>query len=251
MGSTRTKERPYRKVQDEPVGSDGVLRVGMPRAPRLQAPGGTIHVVARCNNGRFLLEEAADFQSVLRCLSLMSASYQVTLYAYTLMSNHIHLLVQAPQTMPLGRPLRWFLTQSAKAYNKAHAGRGHFWEHRYRAVLVEDDPYVLAALRYLDRNPVRAGIVEDPTAYPWSSCAAYSLGTENPLVTYHPTYLGLGDSSEARSRKYRDLVTTVTDLELEGRDPRWTESRAVGSSDFLARFAQRRARSRPRRAASG
>ena len=117
-------------------------------------------------------------------------------------------------------------------------------------MLVEDDPYVLAALRYLDRNPVRAGIVDDPTAYPWSSCAAYSLGTENPLVTYHPTYLGLGDSSEARSRKYRDLVTTVTDLELERRDPRWTESRAVGSSDFLARFAQRRARSRPRRAAS-
>ena len=102
MGSRRLKDRPYRRVQDEPVGSDGVRRVAMPRHPRLQAPGGTIHVVARCNNGRFLLEDAADFESVLRCLSLLSASYQVTVYAYTLMSNHIHFLVQPPRKAPWG-----------------------------------------------------------------------------------------------------------------------------------------------------
>lgn len=208
----------------------------MSRAPRLRAPGGTIHVVARCNNREFLLNGPADFESVLHCLGMMRASYGVMLYAYTLMSNHVHLLFQAPPTMNLGRPLRWFLTQSAKAYHKTHPRCGHFWEHRYRAVLVEDDLHALTVLRYLDRNPVRARIVEDPTTYPWSSCAAYALGRANPLITHHPTFLGLSEYPKVRFRKYRELVTTVTDPTLEQRDPRWTESRVVGSPAFVARF---------------
>lgn len=192
--------------------------------------------MARCNNREFLLNEPADFECVLRCLALMRASYGITVYAYTLMSNHVHLLLQAPEVIRLGRPLRWFLTQSAKAYHKMHPRRGHFWEHRYRAVLIADDPHALAALRYLDRNPVRAGIVEDPTRYVWSSCAAYALGVANSMITFHPTFLGLSQYPKVRHRKYRQLVSTVTDPSLEKRDPKWTTARAVGSQTFVARF---------------
>ena len=102
------------------------------------------------------------------------------LYASTLMANRLHLLLQAPTTDALGRPLRWFLTQTAKAFHPARGRRGHFWERRYRACLVEDDLYALAALRYLDRNPVRTGLVPDPAVYPRSSCAAFALGAPNP-----------------------------------------------------------------------
>ena len=128
----------------------------------------------------------------------------------------------------LGWPLRWFMTETAKAFHKARGRRGHFWERRYQAVIVEDDLYALAALRYLDRNPVRAGLVDDPTAYPWSSCATYAVGTPNALVTLHPSYLGLSPYPAVRQRHYRTLLAPSTDPQADAQDPGWTTQRAVG-----------------------
>jgi putative transposase len=168
-----------------------VLQVAMPRLPRLYAPGGTMHMVARCNNGEFCFTDGKDFQILLEHLGEMSSVYQIKIFAYTLMSSHIHLLMQAPVADALGRPLRWFMTQTAKAFHQLRDRRGHFWERRYRACLVEDNVYALAALRYMDRNPVRAGLVEDPAVYSWSSCASYAKGAANHLIQFHPSYLAL------------------------------------------------------------
>lgn len=166
----------------------------------------------------------------------MSRTYEVFLYAYTLMSNHVHLLLQAPTCEALGRPLRWLLTETAKAFHRSRGDQGHFWEPRYRAILVEDDLYALAALRYLDRNPVRAGLVEDPVAYAWSSCTAHAAGTRNPLITYHPSYLALIPDAAVRQRHYRTLLAPSDDPRADGRDPRWTTERAIGTPTFLARY---------------
>jgi REP-associated tyrosine transposase len=141
-------------------------RVAMPRAPRLVVPGATVHVVARCNHRAFEFTTPEDFTVLLQKLQVVVASYELTLYAYTLMSNHVHLLLKAPPEGVLARPLRWFMTESARAFHRARKRTGHFWERRYRASLVEDDTYGLAALRYVDRNPVRAGLVADPSTYP-------------------------------------------------------------------------------------
>lgn len=230
-------------VKPYPVADDllaPVRRVQMPRAPRWIAPGGTVHVVSRCNNREFYLTTPDDFAVLLAHLREMCRTYDVVLYAYTLMANHLHLLLQAPTTDALGRPLRWFMTQTAKTFHKARGRRGHFWERRYRACLVEDDRYGLAALRYIDRNPVRAGIVEDPAAYPWSSCAAYARGTPNPLVTFHPSYLALSPYAAVRQRHYRILLAPTDDPRADSRDPRWTTQPAVGSPAFVAPFLRRR-----------
>lgn len=231
--------KPYPQV-------DGILgpvqRVQMPRAPRLHAPGSTVHVVARCNNGAFSFTTPEDFQVLLAHLRELVRTYEVTLYAYTLMANHVHLLLRAPESDALGRPLRWFMTETAKAFHKARGRRGHFWERRYRAVVVEDDLYALAALRYLDRNPVRAGLVEDAAAYPWSSCATYALGTPNPLVTLHPSYLAWSPYPAVRQRHYRALLAPSPDPTLDTRDSRWTTQRAVGTAAFVARYTPRRGR---------
>ena len=221
-----------------------LLRVAMPRAGRLYAPGGTVHVVARCNNREFSFTTPADFEVLLAHLREMLRTYAVPLYAYTLMSNHLHLLLQAPKLDALGRPLRWFMTETAKAFHRLRGRRGHFWERRYRAGLVDDDFYALAALRYLDRNPVRAGLVADPATYPWSSCAAYALGTPNPLITFHPSYLALSPSPKVRQRHYRTLLLPSSDPRLDARDPRWTRQRAVGSAAFLSRYLPPRGRRR-------
>jgi len=235
-------ETPY------PVVADllGPLRqVHMPRAPRVYAPGGTVHVVARCNNREFYFTAPEDSEVLLAHLREMRRTYEITLYAYTLMSNHVHLLLQAPKLDALGRPLRWFMTEIAKAFHRARGRRGHFWERRYSACLVEDEAYVLAALRYLDRNAVRAGLVDEPAAYPWSSCAAYAVGAPNPLIAFHPSYLALSPYSKVRQRHYRTLLAPSNEPIADGRDPRWTTQRAVGSPAFMARYAPRR-RGRPK-----
>jgi putative transposase len=211
----------------------------MPRPPRLRVPGSTVHVVARCNNREFLLAEDADFAQVRAALQVMGQTFGVVLYAYTVMANHVHLLLQAPPSDPLARPLRWFMTQAAKALNRRQGRTGHCWEQRYHACVVEDDTYALAALRYLDRNPVRAGLVQDPVTYPWSSCAAYTQGTADPLITLHPSYLALSAYPRVRQRKYRQLLQPGVDPLADGRDPRWTTTRAVGSPAFLARHRLR------------
>lgn len=211
-------------------------RVAMPRPPRLVAPGGTIHIVSRCNNREFYFKTTDDFTILLAHLAEMCGTYEVVLYAYTFVSNHVHLLLQAPTAHELGRPLRWFLTQTARAFHKARGRRGHFWERRYRACLVEDDPYALMALRYLDWNPVRAGLVVDPATYRWSSCAAYAMGRENRLITLHPTYLGLSPYAAVRQRHYRRLLAPSEDPRTDARDPRWTTQRAVGTDAFVAPY---------------
>jgi len=233
--------RPYPLVDDllRPI-----LRLAMPRAARLYAPGGTAHVAARCNNREFCFTIPEDFELLLALLREMIRTYDVTLYAYTLMSNHIHLLLQAPKLDALGRPLRWFMTEAAKTFHRIRKRRGHFWERRYRACLVEDDRYALAALRYLDRNPVRASLLADPATYPWSSCAAYALGTPNPLITFHPSYLALSPWPKVRQRQYRTLLVPSADARAEARDPRWTTQRAVGSAAFLTRYLPPRGRRR-------
>jgi len=112
-----------------------VLRVAMPRAPRLVAPRGTVHVVARCNNRESYFTTADDFEVLLAHLREMVRTYEGTLYAYRPMSNHVHLLLPAPKLDVLGRPLRWFMTESARAFHRARGRRGHFWDRRYRACL--------------------------------------------------------------------------------------------------------------------
>jgi len=215
-------------------------RVAMPRLPRLQAPGDTVHVVGRCNNREFCFTGPEDFHSLMARLGEMARMYAVTIYGYTLMANHVHLLLQAPPADPLARPLRWFFRETTRAWHRARGRRGHFWERRYWACFVEDDTYALAALRYLDRNPVRAGLVEDPAAYPWSSCAAYALGTPNPLISYHPSYLALSRYPKVRQRHYRALLAPSADPRADARDPRWTTERALGSATFLARHGLQR-----------
>jgi len=205
----------------------------------LVAPGSTVHVVARCNNREFYFTTSEDFELLLAHLRELVRTYEVTLYAYTLMSNHMHLLLQAPKAEALGRPVRWFMTETAKAFHKARGRRGHFWERRYRSCLIEDDLYALAALRYLDRNPVRAGLVADSTTYPWSSCAAYALGAPNRALTFHPSYLALSPSAKVRQRQYRTLLAPSADPQTDARDPRWSTQRAVGSLAFLDRHLPR------------
>jgi hypothetical protein len=105
---------------------------------------------------------------------------------------------------------------------------------------VEDDAHALAVIRYLERNPVRAGLGANSAAYPWSTCTAYTLGTPNSMITRHPSYLALSPYAEIRQRHYRTLLVPRGDTVADGRDPRWTTQRALGRPASVTRYAPRR-----------
>ena len=193
-----------------------------------------------CHKKEFLLKFAKDRQGWIDWLFEAKKRYGLVVLNYMATSNHIHLLLQAPGREELGRPMRWFMTETAKAFHRNRGRRGHFWERRYHACVVEDDTYALAALRYLDRNPVRAGLVDDPASYPWSSCAAYALGALDRAITFHPSYLALSPYVKVRQRQYRALIRPAADPVADERDPRWTTHRAVGSPAFVAQYVPRR-----------
>jgi len=91
---------------------------------------------------------------------------------------------------------------------------------------------------------VRAGIVEEPASYAWSSCASYAIGAPSRLITFHPSYLGLSAYPKVRQRHYRAILAPGPDPSLDARDPRWTSQRAVGSLEFLKRHIGLRGRRR-------
>ena len=181
-----------------------------------------MHVVARCNNRKFYFTTPEDFEVLLANLRELVPTYET-----------------------LGRPPCWFMTETTKAFHKARDLRGHFWERRYRSCLIEDGTYALAALWCLDRNPVNAGLVNDPLTYQWLSCATYFLGTPNRMITLHPSYFALSPYPKVRQRQYDALLAPSEDPRADARDPCWSTQRAVGSPAFVAPFAPRR-RGRPR-----
>lgn len=229
-----------------PLAADLAGPTGRATMPRLHAPGCTVHVVGRCNNREFGFTEAEDFGVVIAHLGDMARTSGGTLYGYTWMANHVHLLLKAPLMEPVAHSPREFFRETTCAWHRARGHRCHFWERRYRSGLIKEDLSALAALRYVDRNPLRATLVEDPTTYAWSSCAAYALSASNPLISYHPSYLALSPYPAVRQRHYRALLAPSGEAQADARDPRWTSERAVGSPAFLKRFLHRRPRRRIR-----
>ncbi len=124
----------------------------MPRIARIVGVQYLHHIVQRGNNREKVFLDPEDFKKYLFLLQKYSNEKKARILAYCLMGNH--LLLQSPAADVVGRPLRWFMTQTAKTFHRLRNRCGHFWERRYRICLVEDDLSALAALRYMDRNPV-------------------------------------------------------------------------------------------------
>jgi putative transposase len=144
----------------------------MPRGPRLDIEGGLYHVIARGVERRPIFRDDTDRQSFLRRLQMVAGEEGLQVFAYLLLDNHVHLVVRRG-AIALGQCMRRLLTGHSVMFNRRHRRRGHLFQNRYHAVLCEADNYLLQLVRYVHRNPVRAGVVLDPAAYRWSSHAAY------------------------------------------------------------------------------
>jgi putative transposase len=154
----------------------------MPRLSRVVIPGIPHHVTQRGNRRGVVFFGDHDRQAYLALLRDYSARHSVEVLAYCLMSNHVHLVVVPPTADALHRVLKPVHLQHAQRINRMHDWSGHLWQGRYFSSPL-DDEYLWAAIRYVERNPVRAGMVERAADYHWSSASARCRGTLDPVLT--------------------------------------------------------------------
>src|SRR5947209_1087353 len=148
----------------------------MPRHPRIHASGLLYHVMARGNNGQEIFLKGNDYEAFLEALDTVRKRYPFYLYAYVLMSNHFHLLLEVIEA-PTARIMQSLLTGYARRFNAINRHKGHLFQGRYKAIVCDRDSYLLELVRYIHLNPVRAGLVRRPGEWQWSGHREY-LGKE-------------------------------------------------------------------------
>ena len=163
----------------------------MPRKPRLFLPGQPQHVVVRGHNRDPILARHDDFQYLYRCVRDAASRNGLPVHAWVFMQNHLHLLVTPETEQSLPRAMQSIGRRYAQYFNRTYRRSGSLWEGRYRAGLVDTERYLLTCYRYIELNPVRAGIVKRPEEYVYSSYHANGLGKEDPLVMPHGVFLAL------------------------------------------------------------
>jgi len=211
----------------------------MPRTARAVVPGIALHAIQRGNNrGRCFFRES-DRTVYLSYLRRFAAPCGCLVHAYCLMSNHVHLLV-TPQTADACGLLMKRLGQHYVQYvNRAHRRTGTLWEGRFRSCVAASERYVLACYRYIELNPVRAGMVSHPHEYRWSSHCANALGESDGLLAPHPAYATLAESDAQRVIQYRGLFDAAL-------DPRLVDEIRGATRNGRALGAARNPRGRPR-----
>lgn len=181
----------------------------MPRLTRLTLAGCTHHVIQRGNNRQPVFVDDTDRRIYLAFLRDALAGEGCALHAYVLMTNHVHLLLTTGGTGVaggLGRVMQSLGRRYVGHVNRAHDRTGTLFEGRYRATILDSEPWVLACYRYIELNPVRAGLTSSPAEHPWSSHRRNALGRRDALVTEHATYRALGATAAERRAAYAALV---------------------------------------------
>lgn len=186
----------------------------MPRQPRYFIPNLPQHVVARGIDRQAVFFEEQDYQLYRQALHKAATDCQCQVHAYVLMTNHVHLLVTPAQERSLSLMMQAMGRNYVQRLNARYERTGTLWEGRYKASLVQTDFYLLACQRYIELNPVRAGMVAAPGEYPYSSYGHHALGKQDPLLTPHTSYLRLHHDQSARLRAYRALFSDTLSEDL-------------------------------------
>ena len=185
----------------------------MARRLRLFIPGIPCHIVQRGNNRQACFFDNDDFSAYMHILSGALQRYDVQLHAFVLMTNHVHLLATPNSKEGIPRVMQAVGRHYVRSINYCYQRSGTLWEGRYKASLIDSDNYLLHCQRYIELNPVRAGMVELPCDYHWSSYHTNARGIASNLLTAHPCYLQLGKTASQRQYAYRELFSSALDTD--------------------------------------
>ncbi len=215
----------------------------MARKLRFFVPGLAAHVVQRGNDRREVFYRDGDYRLYLELLREGCAEFGCSLHAYVLMGNHVHLLLTPADCNGISLLMQQIGRLYVPYVNRHYGRTGALWEGRFHAGLVEDARYLLACYRYIELNPVRAGLATDPGDYRWSSYHANGAGEPDPLLTPHSVYLALGENCYSREAAYRGLFQEqIPEQEWQNIRRATRANAALGGDELADRMEQIMAR---------
>jgi putative transposase len=216
----------------------------MPRRPRLDLSGIPQHVVQRGNDRQPCFFADVDRQRYLQDLKEIALREGCSVHAYVLMTNHVHLLMTPTGSGQIARVMQALGRRYVRYINDRYHRTGTLWEGRYKSSLVDRDTYLLHCYRYIELNPVRAGMCPDPADYPWSSHGCNALGHDDPLIHPHPNYQRLGTTREQRCAAYRAItMETLSNEDIQAIRLHLQRQHALGSDRFRSAIEAQLARS--------
>jgi putative transposase len=195
-----------------------MTEMAMPRRARLRIAGLPLHLIQRGNNRSACFYADEDYLLYLHHLTELSRKFGCAVHAYVLMTNHVHLLLTSADPEGPSLLMKHLGQRYVQYVNKTYRRSGTLWEGRFRSSIVQARGYLLRCYRYIELNPVRAGMVPYPGDYPWSSYAINAQGKDSQLLTSHAEYLALGTQPDERIDAYQALFryeldsTVVTEI---------------------------------------
>ena len=206
----------------------------MPRSARIAPKEFVYHILTRGNNRQAIFKDEEDYQKYLDILKKYKGKYKFKLYHYVLMTNHVHLVIETPEEGgELSQIMKGINLSYAQYYKVKYKHIGHFWQDRYKSIIISKDEYLLACGSYVELNPVRAGMAKEPKDYRWSSYPSNAYGEKDILIDEHVIYDGLS-SDEAVRKEYRKFVKEMLQKNEAMRGE--MEKRLIyGGSDFIHR----------------
>jgi len=216
----------------------------MARPWRIQYKDAYYHVLSRGNEGRAIFYDAQDRRIFLETLGEASDRFGAEIFAFVLMTNHYHLLLQTPGAN-LSRVMQWFGVTYTRRFNNRHSRAGHLFQGRFKSVVVENDAYVVELSCYIHRNPLRASMVERLIDYPWSSYPVYAYVRKGPEWLKTDLILGYFPGEDSR-KAYRDKVQAYAGEEKRLRED-FRHGLILGTSQFLDSIKTKYASGRPHR----
>ena len=207
----------------------------MPRLPRLKLPNTPLHIIQRGNNRCVCFGSDEDCLFYLDHLADISAKVGVAVHAYVLMTNHVHLLATPQDAEGISQLMKRLGQRYVQHFNRAYRRTGTLWESRFRSCVVGEEKYFLGCHRYIELNPVRAGLVAHPAEYRWSSYGVNAQGDAHPLIRPNAVYQGLGLDDEERQAAYRELFRYELDPGLVDEIRKVTHGGMVLGSERFAR----------------
>jgi len=220
----------------------------MSRRPRVVLPNVPLHLIQRGNNRQACFYGDDDYRFYLEWLETYAGDVGCALHAYVLMTNHVHLLLTSSTAGGAGAMMKRLGQRYVQYINRTYRRSGTLWEGRFRSCLTQEEPYVLGCYRFIELNPVRAGMVEHPGEYRWSSYRANAQDEACSVLAPNDCYLALGADEEGRQAAYRELFRYQLDPGLVDEIREATNGNyALGGS----RFQDQVARALGRRVARG
>jgi REP element-mobilizing transposase RayT len=202
----------------------------MARKPRIQFEGAFYHIIVRGNQKQNIFLDDDDRNNYLERLQKYKTKYNFFLYAYVLMTNHVHLLIETPSD-PISKIMQMVNFTYTRYFNKKYDKTGHLFQGRFISYLCDKENYLLSLIRYIHNNPVRAGMVKNALKYPWSSHKEYLEGT-NHLVNTNKTLRLFSEKPSVAKLKYAEFMN---DLDSDEHFNQYSSHRQqiIGDEQFI------------------